>query len=564
MIRLFEGFSGYGSQKLAFNRLDISVESVGISEIDPDAIIAYAALHCDESEYIDEGLNIETKRQILMDCNVGYDFKEGKSKIPRMEKVKLEQLFKAHILSKNKGDISLLQIDDLPDMNFFTYSFPCTDISVAGKQEGLEKGSGTRSSLLWECEKVITGKRPEYLMMENVKNLVGKNHKEDFDIWLGILDGLGYNNYWKVINAKDCGVPQNRERVFCVSIRRDVDEGTFRFNEPFDNGVRLKDLLEEEVDEKYYIGSEKVEKLLRQLDYKNIDKVCCDMTINQPKFRDIGNCIKARYDAGISNQRSEGIGVVVPSILRPERTEYGKAVRKQYENGEIKESRHNMTELKPRKDGISNTLTTVQKDNLLIVPCLTPDRIEKRQNGRRFKENGEPMFTLTGQDRHGVLINEINQIGNIVETESFGGNPQRGRIYGTNGLSPSLNTVGGGGLEPKILTIPPQEMQGGGRQPHVLCLNSKDGNGKQPPQSQRVYDENGLMVTIDVGTNGRFNVLTNYRIRKLTPKECFRLMGLNDKEIKKIQDAGISNSQQYKMAGNSIVVDQMFFLKNLF
>ena len=201
-IKLFEGFSGYGSQKLAFNRLDIPVESVGISEIDPDAIIAYAALHCDESQYIDEGLDVETKRQILMDCNVGYDFKEGKSKIPRMKKVKLEQLFKAHVLSKNKGDISLLQVDDLPDMNFFTYSFPCQSVSVAGKQEGLEKGSGTRSSLLWECEKVITGKRPEYLMMENVKNLVGKNHKEDFDIWLGILDGLGYNNYWKVVDGR--------------------------------------------------------------------------------------------------------------------------------------------------------------------------------------------------------------------------------------------------------------------------------------------------------------------------------------------------------------------------
>ena len=156
-------------------------------------------------------------------------------------------MFKAHVLSKNKGDISLLKIDDLPNMNFFTYSFPCTDISVAGKQEGLEKGSGTRSSLLWECEKVITGKRPEYLMMENVKNLVGKNHKEDFDIWLGILDDLGYNNYWKVINAKDCGVPQNRERVFCISIRRDADKGTFRFNAPFDNGVRFKDILEDEV-----------------------------------------------------------------------------------------------------------------------------------------------------------------------------------------------------------------------------------------------------------------------------------------------------------------------------
>ena len=145
---------------------------------------------------------------------------------------------------------------------------------------------------------------------------------------------------------------------------------------------------------------------------------------------------------------------------------------------------------------------------LVAVPCLTPDRIEKRQNGRRFKEDGEPMFTLTGQDRHGVLVNEINQVGNISDSSSFNGNPQTGRVYGTDGISPTLNTCGGGQREPKVLT--------------------------------------------------------GYRIRKLTPKECFRLMGLTDEEIQKIQDAGISNSQQYKMAGNSIVVDCMFFLKNLF
>ena len=473
-FKLFEGFSGYGSQKLAFNRLDIPAESVGISEIDPDAIIAYAALHCDESEYIDEGLDIETKRQILMDCNVGYDFKEGKSKIPRMKKVKLEQLFKAHVLSKNKGDISLLQIDDLPDMNFFTYSFPCTDISVAGKQEGLEKGSGTRSSLLWECEKVITGKRPEYLMMENVKNLVGKNHKEDFDIWLGILDDLGYNNYWKVINAKDCGVPQNRERVFCVSIRRDIDEGTFRFNEPFDNGVRLKDLLEDEVDEKFYIADEKVEKLISQLKEKN---------------QEISYCVDANYCKGTTPEQF------------------------------LEKSRR----------------------QLVAVPCLTPDRIEKRQNGRRFKEDGEPVFTLTGQDRHGVLVNECRRLGNVYG-EQFG-TGYAGNVWDKEGISPTIMT-----------------MQGGGRQPHIICEQRSD-------EGLRFFKNNicGTLRTIDAcGDKRVLEVSNNYRIRKLTPTECFRLMGLNDQEIKKIQDAGISNSQQYKMAGNSIVVEQMFFLDNLF
>ena len=287
-LKLFEGFSGYGSQKLTFKRLGIEVESVGISEIDPDAIIAYAALHCDENQYIDEELDIETKRQILMDCNIGYDFKKKKSSIPRMRKAKLEQLFKAHILSKNKGDISLLQVDDLPDMDFFTYSFPCQDISIAGKGMGLSKDSGTRSSLLWECHKIIAAKKPKYLMMENVKNLVGKKNKPDFEKWLEELEELGYNSYWKVTNAKDCGVPQNRERVFCVSVRKDIDKGTFKFNEPFDNGVRLKDLLEDEVDEKFYIADEKVEKLMSQLKAKN---------------QEISYCIDANYHKGTTPEQ---------------------------------------------------------------------------------------------------------------------------------------------------------------------------------------------------------------------------------------------------------------------
>ena len=435
MIKLFELFAGYGSQSLALKRLGVEFKNVGYCEIDKYAIQAHKALH-------------------------GED-------IP------------------NFGDITKVDAQSLPDMDFLTYSFPCQDISVAGKGMGLSKDSGTRSSLLWECHKIIAAKRPKYLMMENVKNLVGKKNLPDFQSWINELRELGYNNYYKVINAKDCGVPQNRERVFCISIRRDADEGTFRFNEPFDSGIRLKDLLEDEVDEKYYIGSEKVDKLLKQLDYENIDKVCCDMTINQPKFRDIGNCIKARYDAGISNQRSEGIGVV--------------------------------------------------------VPCITPDRLEKRQNGRRFKEDGEPMFTLTGQDRHGVLVNECKRLGNVYG-EQFG-TGYAGNVWDKEGISPTITT-----------------MQGGGRQPHIICEQRSD-------EGLRFFKNNicGTLRTIDAcGDKRVLEVSNNYRIRKLTPKECFRLMGLTDEEIQKIQDAGISNSQQYKMAGNSIVVDQMFFLDNLF
>ncbi|MGY0013308.1 DNA (cytosine-5-)-methyltransferase [Bacillus anthracis] len=199
-LRVFEAFSGVGTQSMALKRLGVNYEVVGIAEIDKFAIQSYMAIH-------------------------------GKT--------------------KNYGDISKIDPTELPDMDLFTYSFPCQDLSISGKQRGM--GEGTRSGLLYECEKVITTKKPKYLLLENVKNLVGKKFKPDFDKWLEWLESQGYRNYWQVLNAKDYGVPQNRERVFVVSI---LGEGIYDFPESFPLVVKLKDILEDEVDEKYYLNQE--------------------------------------------------------------------------------------------------------------------------------------------------------------------------------------------------------------------------------------------------------------------------------------------------------------------
>lgn len=143
-----------------------------------------------------------------------------------------------------------------------TYSYPCTDISNAGKQAGLEEGSGTRSSLLWECRKPIIAKHPKYLLMENVKALVSKKFMPDFRKWLDFLAGEGYENSWQILNAKDFGVPQNRERVFCVSI---LGGGWYNFPKPIPLEKRLKDVLEDKADEKFYLKDERVTEFLKNL-----------------------------------------------------------------------------------------------------------------------------------------------------------------------------------------------------------------------------------------------------------------------------------------------------------
>ena len=202
MLRVFTSFSGYDSQCLALRRLGIPFELVGWSEIDKYAIQAHDVL-----------------------------FPEAKD--------------------RNYGDISKIDWAQVPDFDLFTYSFPCTDISNAGQQKGLEKGSGTRSSLLWECEKAIRVKKPKYLLMENVSALVSQKFLPYYEEWRRLLVSLGYESWSKVLNATDYEVPQNRERIFMVSI---LGGGSFYFPEPIPLNRCLGDVLEDEVDEKYFLS----------------------------------------------------------------------------------------------------------------------------------------------------------------------------------------------------------------------------------------------------------------------------------------------------------------------
>lgn len=214
MLRVIELFAGIGAQAAALDRIGAEWESVGIVEIDPYCVTAYNAIH---------GTNYEP------------------------------------------SDIT--KVKRLPECDLLTYSFPCTDISNAGKQKGLAEGSGTRSSLLWEVYRLLTaytanggGYLPKYLLMENVKALVQKKFKPDFEAWVRRLEELGYTTYWQVLNATDYGLPQNRERVIAVSILND-DEG-YEFPKPQPLELKLKDLLEPEVDPKYYISAESIKSRL--------------------------------------------------------------------------------------------------------------------------------------------------------------------------------------------------------------------------------------------------------------------------------------------------------------
>ena len=426
-LRVFEAFAGVGSQSMALRNIKCDYEVVGISDVDKYALIAYDAIHNNN-----EDVEIKTKEEMLEEIkskNIGYNFSTGKSEIPRKED-DIRKLYNAHIRNKNFGDIRLIDPNKLPEFNLFTYSFPCKNISIAGMQGGFVEGSETQSSLIWECKKIIENKKPEYLMMENVKNIISKKHKPILDMWCDELDKIGYINILPekgYLNGKDFGVPQNRERVIMISIRKDV-VSNFNFPKGKDNGVRLKDILETNVDKKYYIPTDKL--------------IIKDRTL--PHNPSIG-ASRGRY------------------------------IEK---NGEKVTRQH----LEINKNGISNSLTTIQTDNLVI---------ESK--------------------------NELIQVGVL----NIKGNESNRRVYSDKGLSPTLNSMNGGNRQPKIM--------------------------------ETITDDTLKFKKDEI------------RIRKLTPKECWRLMGYSDIDFYKAQDSGLPNSKLYERAGRGIVVPMLEeIFKNLF
>lgn len=286
-LRMFETFAGIGMQRRGVENAGYEVESVGISELDKDAIISYAAVHCgltmDMIENYDEYPSRAAMATDLKVMNINYDFKKGKpydwDRVARGKSKDLEKIWLACKLTKNMGDICT--VETIPDCDLFTFSFPCTDISVAGRQEGIVAGK-TRSGLVYEVLRILNntkehGTLPKFLLMENVDALINKKNKPQFDSLNKEFEELGYSIYYNVINAKDCSypehpTPQNRKRCFGMYIRKDLDNGKFTFPIPFDSGIRLKDILFDDVEEKYYIRNEKAQQLIDKLVESN--EVC--------------------------------------------------------------------------------------------------------------------------------------------------------------------------------------------------------------------------------------------------------------------------------------------------
>ena len=382
-INVFEAFAGVGTQKMALDRLSkeygLDFEFVGISEVNQFSILSYDAIHNEDFD-IEEASEEEMQRY-MEKLNIPLDDK-GRRQILKGDKLK--NLYKASIRSKNFGDILKIDLENLPNMDLLIYSWPCTDVSGAGKQEGFLKGSNTRSSLLWECEKIIEAKRPKYLLMENVKALVSKKFKVHFEEWIKLLDNLGYKTFYEILDAKDYGVPQHRERVFAISILDENAEYSFPSKMPL--STRLRDILEKDVDEKYYLSEAQISKINLSNFNANRrrvqEKAYCD-TLCARDFKD-PKCVRiyGLYDDEKSRHQAYSIwgenglsptldtmkgGGREPHIVEDKNYSIC-ASRGRFldENGNRSKDGEYCQRLELNTDGVSNTLTTVQKDNYVL------------------------------------------------------------------------------------------------------------------------------------------------------------------------------------------------------
>lgn len=460
VIKYLSLFSGIGAFEKALKNNSIDYELVGFSEIDKYATKSYCAVHG-----VDESLNL--------------------------------------------GDVSKIDLDrlkEIGDIDLITHGSPCQDFSIAGRLAGGDKGSGTRSSLMWCTVDIVEAVKPKYVVWENVKNLLSAKNRHNFDGYLEIMDKLGYNSYYKILNAKNYGIPQNRERVFTISIRKDLGLN-YEFPVEIELTKKLKDVLEKNVDEKYYLSDKLIAGLIANTERQKAkgngfafettdgDGVAKTVTTRVGACRSGDNYIQVVGKLDIKGHdcvkrvySGEGLAPTLtdmqggnrqPKVLIDEPVIAASRGRNPDKPGDRTPGIPTEQRLEINRQGISNTITTVQKDNYVIEPCLKIKEATKAGYKEAYAGDG---VNISGRMKY-----------------------QRGNVQ--------------------------KEMT------QTLMANGS---------------ERGV-VTPDM------------RIRKLTPRECWRLMGFEDTDFDKAQAVPTSDTQLYKQAGNSIVVNVLeAVFKNLF
>ena len=521
MVRVLELFAGIGACSKALTRLGIEHEIVDAIEIDKYAVQSFNAIH---------GTNFEPQDITQWDKDIKVDL--------------------------------------------IMHGSPCQDFSVAGLNKGGDKGSGTRSSLMYETLRIVEKLKPKYVIWENVKNLLSKKHRHNFDAYIEAMDKLGYHSQYQVLNAKDFGVPQNRERVFTVSIRNDLNID-FKFPEPQELTVRLKDVLEPQVDEKYYLSDEQAKRLkmttynsgsekVRVQDTDGEARTLCARDYKDPKcvrepiiIDDYNQRVRADQDTmgtlttncGASAPRN-GFKIAEPqasseqSIYRDCKDPKCVRVGGLYDKDGSKHQAGSIYD----PNGICATLSTMQGGNQepIIVASRgrNPENPSDRSVGQKLEQRLEP--NTQGITNTITSVQNDSYVSVLIDDTYKNREPREYEDY-----SPTLR-AGRSGLKVRTANKQGYDLAEDGDSVDLAYPQSKTRRGRVGHGVSKTLMGADSMGTVD-----------NYRIRKLTPKECWRLMGFDDADFRKAEQVN-SNTQLYKQAGNSIVVNVLEgILKNL-
>ena len=505
-IRLIEFFAGYGSQALALKYLGVKFEHWKICEWAVKSIKAYKDIHfTDDNIDYSKGLSKEQLIEYLNNKEISSNYNEPmfKAQIQRLNENTLRGIYNDIQATHNLVNIQQVKGKDLEIVDtdkydyILTYSFPCQDLSLAGKGKGMSDTS-TRSGMLWEVERILSECKeldslPQILLMENVPQVHGADNVEDFNKWQLKLEELGYKNYFEDLIATDYGIPQTRNRCFMVSILGDYN---YTFPKPIPLKLKLKYMLEDNVDEKYYLSDKMINCFLSESKDSKFPR-------------------KERFLQTFNTTNEKGIAATITTCAGTRATDNfiaNKSLRETLEQNDIQDTCYidaYNRKIDEEKSGTITTRVSASNNTFLAIKNATKkgyleatdgdgiDLAQPNSETRRGRVQKDSIQTLTTQNNLGVCVNDKPQV------------------------------LGG--------------------------IGEKDSNNNtQWKQQNRIYDNNvGIAITTCFNPNYIDN---NLRIRKLTPKECFRLMGVKDEDFEKCAK-NQSDSSLYHLAGDSIVVN---------
>lgn len=538
-IRLIEFFAGIGAQSKALEVLGANFENYKIAEWSKESIKAYTYIH-----YYEEIKNC-TDKEIINLQGISRDYNapmtdEQLNRLKDDEKILLSNCIK---ISHNLVDISSVKGEDLNIVDtdkyeyVLTYSFPCQDLSLAGKLAGMEENSGTRSSLLWQVCRILKEckEKPQILIMENVPEVIGTNNRSSFNKWCKELENMGYANYWDILNAKDYYIPQSRRRCFMVSILG--KENTFAFPNRIKPKYYLLDFLDKNVDEKYYLSDEKIKKVESWSGYENPlndiepNRICSTLTTHCGKDSNGMQLVLVEKDSSMKKE-------LCNKLIESGKVKEGDMITHSYTNNRLEKIDEDNFKT-DNENNICKTLTT-RCDCLGVVvndyKYLGTYEYNKSDKFQRYKSRFEPNKKFSN-----TILASGNNNGVVVLGNYSPSGHNASRIVDSKGIASTV--MENHGTITAVVVNEPKVIGGIGEK--------KSNGGTQYYLQDRVYD-NKIATSICTSFNPYY-LSNNLRIRKLTPCECYKLMGFTTDDYNKCAEIQ-SNATIYHQAGDSIVI----------